>query len=188
MPHLLLVDDNADHLFLTRRALRGVGMECTGVQTAEAAVEAIRGAPYDMILLDHNLPGMKGSELIARIRSLGIDTPVIMVTGGGSEQLAVDALKAGALDYIVKTEGYLTALPPRIQRALTQHGLASENRQLEAERQAAVAQVTSHARRLRALQQASLKINSSLRPRDVRSQAVNQAAALLESEMAAFFL
>ena len=188
MPHLLLVDDNADHLFLTRRALRNSGIESTGVQTAEAALDALRGTSYDMILLDHNLPGMKGSELIAKIREMGIETPVVMVTGGGSEELAVDALKAGALDYIVKNEGYLSALPPRIHRAISQHQLDVANRKLEKQRQEAAAQANEHARRLKALQQASLKINSSLQPRDVRTQAVNQAAALLDSEKAAFFL
>ena len=188
MSHLLLVDDNADHLFLTRRALRGAGIETTGVQTAEAAIEAIQQQRFDMILLDHNLPGMKGAQLIASIRARGFDTPVVMVTGGGSEQLAVDALKSGALDYIVKTEGYLTSLAPRIQRAISQHQLEIENRKLESERQAAVAEANEHARRLKALQQASVRINGSLRPRDVRTQAVNQAAALLDTDMAAFFL
>src|SRR5690348_7399540 len=133
MPHVLLVDDNEDHVFLTRRALRGAGMEASAVRTAEQAIDALRSQPFDMILLDHNLPGMKGSELIARVRAEGIETPVIMVTGGGSEQLAVDALKSGALDYIVKNEGYLTSLPPRVQRAIAQHRLELENRTLDLE-------------------------------------------------------
>lgn len=188
MSHLLLVDDNADHLFLTRRALRSSGIESTAVQTAEAAMEAFSSGTYDMIVLDQNLPGMKGSELIGNIRALGIDTPVIMVTGGGSEQLAVDALKSGALDYIVKSDGYLTTLPTRIQRAIAQHHLELANRKLEVERQAAVERIEEHARRLRSLQQASHRINSSLQPRDVRAEAVQQAASLLDTEMAAFFL
>ena len=188
MPHLLLVDDNADHLFLTRRALRSAGIDSTGFETAESALDALRARQFDMIVVDHNLPGMKGAELISRIRALDIDTPVVMVTGGGSEQLAVDALKAGALDYIVKTDGYLTSLPPRIRRALAQHELEQANRQLEREREEAIAKASEHARRLRDLQQASLRINSSLQPRDVRTQAVNLAASLLDADMAAFFL
>jgi signal transduction histidine kinase/DNA-binding response OmpR family regulator len=188
MPHLLIVDDNADHLFLTRRVLRSAAIDTTAVQTAEAALEAIQSQEFDMILLDHNLPGMKGAELIARIRAMSIETPVVMVTGGGSEQLAVDALKAGALDYIIKNDGYLATLAPRIQKAIAQHQLEMATRKLEREREAAVAQAREHARRLRSLQQASLRLNSSLQPRDVRSQAVNQAASLLDTDMAAFFL
>lgn len=83
------------------------------VSTAdEALVKLKETEKYKVILMDYRLPGMDALELIKTIRQqLKLNTPIILVTGQGSEELAVQALKLGANDYLTKSENYLVRLP-----------------------------------------------------------------------------
>ncbi|MEM7802328.1 MAG: hybrid sensor histidine kinase/response regulator [Chloroflexota bacterium] len=77
----------------------------------------------DLIVMDHNLPGQSGVEGCAALREMGIRTPIIVLTGSGSEYTAVQALKVGADDYIIKdvTGGYLSILVTIIPEVLQRH-------------------------------------------------------------------
>lgn len=86
------------------------------VSTADEALARLKSTEkYKVILMDYRLPGMDALELIKTIRqTLRLDIPVILVTGQGSEELAVQALKLGANDYLTKSENYLIRLPSLI--------------------------------------------------------------------------
>ncbi len=85
------------------------------------------GDKYDLLLLDYRLPGMNALELLKDIRQAkGLDIPVILTTGHGDEEVALQALKLGAYDYVVKSEGYLYRLPAALENAIYQTRLAKE--------------------------------------------------------------
>ena len=126
---VLVVDDNLDHRRLIGLRLAKLGL--TDVREAgsgEAALERLEGVT--LVVCDYQLPGMNGLETLAEIRRRS-DASVIMVTGAGSETLVVEALRAGAVDYLVKNPGFLDALPLVIERAWRHHDLAVRAAELE---------------------------------------------------------
>lgn len=98
----LIVDDETA---LSRNIAQYLARHGYHTQTAETAEDALRelaDCKPNVILLDFNLPGMNGLEFLARTRASDPEVKVIMCTGHGSEQVAVDAMKAGAYDYLIK--------------------------------------------------------------------------------------
>ncbi len=72
---------------------------------------------YDILLISYHLPDMNALELLKEIREVhSLDIPVVFVTGHGDEEIALQALRLGAMDYIVKTGGYLFKLPPILEK------------------------------------------------------------------------
>ena len=134
---VLIVDDDADHVDLVRRALRRheLAFEVTHARDGFACLEALASRAYSIVLLDYRLPRMTGLEVLARIHERGLSVPVVIATGQGDERIAVEAMKAGAIDYVVKTAGYFATLPTVLHKVLKQHELALENTRLYAEAQ-----------------------------------------------------
>lgn len=90
---------------------------------------------WDVILLDYHLPGMNALDAIREISRLGDHPPIIVITGQGDEEVAIQALRLGALDYIIKNPGYLFELAPAIQNAYHQAKVNREHKALvESER------------------------------------------------------
>jgi len=104
--------------------------------------------PYDVLLIDHHMPGMGGLEVLETLGTWNPVPPTIMVTGHGDEAIAVEAMKRGASDYIVKdVDGrYLALLPAVVSRALQQHRLAEQKRQAEAALQETLATLEERVR------------------------------------------
>lgn len=168
---LLLVDDNADQADLVRRALERhrPPFAVTVVGDGFACLDALAGGQYAAVLLDYSLPRLNGIQVLERIRSGGNAVPVVMVTGQGDERVAVEALKGGATDYVLKTSGYLATLPTVVQNALRQSALAAENERLAEE-------TRSRLRDTEALLDMARSLNSTLEF-DALLQNVAQAAA-----------
>lgn len=101
---ILLVDDEDAHRRLERDILSGVQYELTDAHCGEVALQLLREQPFDVVLLDSNMPGMNGDEVCRRIRNeLGLDLlPVIMVTGNTSRDDFLKSMQAGANDFIRK--------------------------------------------------------------------------------------
>lgn len=87
-----------------RRTLRAAGLDATLTEASDyaAALVALGERAFDCVLLDYRLPGIDGLAALRDLRERGIIAPVVMLTGQGDEQLAVDIMKAGALDYLKK--------------------------------------------------------------------------------------
>lgn len=103
---LLVVDDDRVDRISIRRALSRAGFEAV-VDEAESVSEAltrVNADAYDCVFLDYNLPGGSGLTLLRSVREAGVDTPVVMLTGQGDERVAVALMKAGAADYVPKSE------------------------------------------------------------------------------------
>lgn len=132
---ILLVDDNADHRELMGAALLEASPDtiieeaasgATALQLLEAGLDS-----YDLILLDYSLPGNDGLEILHQINKNESPPPVVVVTGRGDEEIAVQVMKAGAYDYMVKGNDYLTRIPVIAQRAVEAHNLKFEQHQAE---------------------------------------------------------
>lgn len=134
---VLLVEDDQDHAELTVSILQDLKrrddyqFRVDVAKTGEECLKAISDDQYDTILLDYSLPRMSGIEVLEKIRGMGIETPVIIVTGYGDEKVAVNSMKSGAYDYVVKEQGYLKSLPNVLRRVIDQYGQMQEKRCLE---------------------------------------------------------
>lgn len=115
---VLLIEDNEDHVMLARRALEERGHMVTAVVGGAAAADALGKEQFDVVAADYQLPDITGLEALRQIRERDKTLPVVMVTGWGSEQVAVEALKEGAADYVVKTPGYERELARALELAV----------------------------------------------------------------------
>jgi two-component system, NtrC family, response regulator AtoC len=125
-PTLLIVDDEK----ATREGLRAALEERYDVYIAEdakAAMNLLESENFDVMLTDFRLPNEDGMKLIARAKSLSRPPICILMTAYGSEELAVDAMKRGADDYIAKGRLQIDELEMRIARALKNQKLETEN-------------------------------------------------------------
>ncbi len=125
---LILEDEPAD-VELTLRSLResGVDTVCDVVRTAKEFTELVQKNSYDVILADYKLPGWNGMESVEILRREGLDVPVILVSGALGELTAVECMKQGAADYILKDN--LSRLPESVRRAMREARLRQEHQQ-----------------------------------------------------------
>ncbi|WP_035993007.1 hybrid sensor histidine kinase/response regulator [Leptolyngbya sp. KIOST-1] len=102
---ILLVDDDAvDRMAICRALSRAdLAVQVTEVNNAQEAIDCLNSAAYDCVFLDYRLPEQDGLSLIRQWRSEGVTIPLVVLTGQGDEQIAVDLMKAGASDYLIKT-------------------------------------------------------------------------------------
>ncbi|HKW91100.1 MAG TPA: response regulator [Methylomirabilota bacterium] len=150
---MLLVEDDLDQAEMVARTLRRQDgpFEVTAVADGSACLHALTQHTYELVLLDYSLPRMNGLEVLAEIRRRGASVPVVMVTGQGDERVAVEAMRTGAADYVIKSGGYLTTLPTVIRKVLKQHELAGENARLYAQTQQTLAELQARQAHLEAL-------------------------------------
>jgi signal transduction histidine kinase len=127
--NILLVDDDEVDRLAVERALRSAGLNATVHEavTVDAAISALGGGVFDCVLLDYQLPGGDGLDVLRTVKNDDHATPVIILTGQGDEQTAVEFMKAGADDYLAKSALSADRLAQSIR-------YATERRQLEQER------------------------------------------------------
>jgi signal transduction histidine kinase len=128
----LLVEDNPLDVELVQRELRRAEFDFTSVavQTPEDFTREVRDHCPQIVLADYNLPQWRGMEAVEILRSENLDVPVILVSGALGEVNAVECLKQGATDYVLK--GALTRLPVAIRRALQERELREQRKEAEA--------------------------------------------------------
>src|SRR5512138_1561509 len=126
IPTLLIVDDEKT----TREGLRAALEDRYDVYLADdarTAIDLLEKESFDVLLTDFRLPSEDGMKLIARAKSLPKPPVCILMTAYGSEELAVEAMKRGADDYIAKGRLQIDELEMRIAKALRQQNLEAEN-------------------------------------------------------------
>jgi PAS domain S-box-containing protein len=113
-----MVEDSEDDAALLERELRRGGYEPLSkrVDTAAAMSAELRGQEWDMVISDYVMPKFSGLEALTLLKESGLDLPFIIISGKIGEETAVEAMKAGAHDYIMKDK--LTRLIPTVQREL----------------------------------------------------------------------
>jgi len=138
-PYILVVDDDVALLQALPQALylRIDGVKVDTTDSAQEALGLVQEYDYDAIVCDIKMPGMDGLVLLEKIKELRPDTPTLLITGHGEHDLAVQALRGGAYDFIQKPidRDYLVAA---LQRAIHTHQLRRQviEQQLELERYA----------------------------------------------------
>jgi polar amino acid transport system substrate-binding protein len=124
---VLLVEDDIDYAKLVKKRLRNFNpqFQIETTSSADSCMEKISSKEhvYEAIILDYQLPEYDGLDILGRIKHEGIDVPVVMVSGQGSEMVAVEALKKGAYDYLIKDKNFLSVLPNVLQKTIEKHQL-----------------------------------------------------------------
>ena len=117
---VLCVEDEALDRQLIRHALEreSADFEVIEAVSRESFLERLAHSTFDVILTDFNIMGFEGLDVIHEVKERGLDAPVIVVTGTGSEEIAVSALKEGAEDYVIKSPHHIAQLPQTIARVL----------------------------------------------------------------------
>ncbi len=130
---VLYVDDDRATARLLQRKLTGAGYEVDLAYDGEEGLSKWLAGSYDVLALDHNMPKKNGLEVIRELAAGGPLPPTIMITGLGDEMIAVEAMKLGADDYIMKDTGayYLGLVAHRISDALARRRMLQEKRQAE---------------------------------------------------------
>jgi two-component system sensor histidine kinase/response regulator len=102
--NILIVEDNpADYLLLQRHLQQqGLSARCFRVASNQALDDALGSESWDVVLSDYNLPGMEFVDVFQRIRAKSADLPVILVSGSVGEEKAVELLRMGLNDFILK--------------------------------------------------------------------------------------
>lgn len=115
---VLLVEDNPDEAIIIMKALNDEGktFSVEHVDTGEKAIEKFNETYYDIVLLDYLLPGTNGIEILRKIKEDNSEIPVIMFTGADDREIAVEAMKLGASDYLIKSVELYKKLPNIIRQ------------------------------------------------------------------------
>ncbi len=102
LARLLVVDDEENMVHFLTKLLRAEGFEVEGVGTGEAALERLRAAPFELVLTDLKLPDTDGIEILKGARELQPEAVVVLITAYGTIESAIEAMRAGAYDYVSK--------------------------------------------------------------------------------------
>src|SRR5258708_21097014 len=102
MSRLLIVDDDANTLASLSRAFRWAGEEAVVADGGPRALELFKAGSFDLIFSDVVMPGMDGIALLEEIRAAGVTTPVVMISGQATVDMAVRAPKLGAVGFLAK--------------------------------------------------------------------------------------
>ncbi len=129
---VLIADDEKNMRWVLGQALTADGYEVLEAQDGKSALEIVNESPPDLMILDHKMPAPDGMEVLRRVRSKNLLFPVIMLTAHGNVALAVEAMKAGATEYLTKPFD-LEELKLAIDKALRIGDLAAEVQRLREE-------------------------------------------------------
>jgi signal transduction histidine kinase len=115
---ILVVDDDEGLLILMAEALRAEGYEVATADSGQAALAWLATQTPDLMLLDLKLRDIDGPALLEKLQRTETDIPFLVVTGQGDEKAAVEVMKRGALDYVMKDTALLDLLPTIVRRTL----------------------------------------------------------------------
>jgi PAS domain S-box-containing protein len=137
--NLLIVDDSEDDAILITRALEREGFKITHkrVDSAKDLSAALDESLWDLILSDYSMPAFTGADALELCRQKAFDAPFIIVSGRIGEEVAVDMMKAGASDYVMKDD------LPRLAPAVTRELAAARERKIRRQAQLAMAHLAS---------------------------------------------
>jgi putative nucleotidyltransferase with HDIG domain len=170
---LVIEDSEADARLLLREIQRGgYEVDSERVETAGAMQAALARQPWDLIICDFSLPSFSAPKALELLKKSNIDLPFIIVSGTIGEESAVNALKAGAHDFIIK--GNFARLIPAIQRELNDAAVRRERRERERELEA-IARVSSHLRTAKTFD-------------EMLSRLLDQTISLVEAEAGSIWL
>lgn len=118
MKKILIVEDDPGVLRLLEKKLSRIGYEVHSAALGESAISACQNTQIDLMLLDYRLPDMSSENIIETLLSLSSCPPFMIMTGFGDEAIAVDMMKLGAEDYLVKDSNFYNNIPAVLQKVM----------------------------------------------------------------------
>ncbi len=130
---VLLIDDDEVDRATVKRAFKGTDLNCdiTECEDAGVAIRMLKAQQFDCVFLDYLLPGTDGLMLLRKLRAEGISTPIVIITSQGDEKIAVKMMKAGATDYLIKTQLNAHSIVQIIRNAVRIQEIDSQRIQTE---------------------------------------------------------
>ncbi len=125
-PNILVIDDEQGNREALTLLLKGAGYQVRSAGSGEEALSILRQTTFDIVITDLFLPGVSGIDILKQVKNDAPDTNVIVITGQGSAETAVEAMKQGAFDYITKPLNF-EELKVQINKALEKTRLLAEN-------------------------------------------------------------
>ncbi|MBI4004082.1 MAG: response regulator [Candidatus Omnitrophica bacterium] len=177
---VLLFEDDEGQALLTREALEKEACVVDVCRTGREGLDRLFGKDYDVYLIDMQLPDIRGIEVLRRLKTIKPAAVSVIVTGHGDEAAAVEAMKLGADDYLVKSPymGHLATLPIVIRESL-------ERRQLKGEREQLQTELWEHARLLQERNAELRRANEELKRLDqLKSDLVSMVSHELRTPLA----
>lgn len=134
--HILIVEDNPADITIIGRQLAKYDYDIDFATSGEDALRSLREKRYDMVVTDYSMPGMTGLDVLDKMKEAGYDMPAVIMTGAGSERLAVEAMKRGAGDYLIKSvdPSWLEVFPSVVQRNIEKYRMVKEKEKIEEEK------------------------------------------------------
>ena len=127
---ILVVDDEESIRGILNETLSMLGYEIIEASSAEEALKELKAHRFDLVMSDIRMAGLSGIQLLERIKGLGLDPEVIIMTSNASLETALEAIRLGAYDYLLKPFEALDYIATVVNRAVERRRLASENRRL----------------------------------------------------------
>ncbi len=118
IPNIIVTEDDESLNHLMQRILQREGFITTGALSGSDAIERVAETEDPLLILDYGLPDMSGKDVIQTLSRKKKDVPFLLVTGKGNQHIAVDMMKRGAKDYIIKDEGFIEDLPLKVKSVL----------------------------------------------------------------------
>ncbi|MCJ8237060.1 response regulator [Peteryoungia algae] len=185
---VLYIDDDAAIARLVQKHLGRLGHEVSHAENPTTALERMHSEGFDVVVLDHYLRHGTGHEVLAQMRESKVDLPVVYVTGSNEAQVAIEAIKAGAADYVIKTvsDDFLSLLTSAIEQSVANAQLraakakADEEIRLGKERaEALLAEVNHRVANSLALVASLLRLQiSSARSEEVKAELAETQARI----------
>jgi signal transduction histidine kinase len=184
---IIIVDDEQRMCDSLSALLTDDGYTVATFQKATDAVEAIRGERVDLVVTDIKMPELDGIELLKIVKEVDEEIPVILMTGYASLDTAVEAVAAGAYDYLMKPIEF-TALELAVRRALDKRKAAIDRRQLLERLKLATLLQERRINELNALYEAGKSIGSAANLKDLLRQLVTLASTVTEARIGSIML
>lgn len=180
---ILIVEDNTDHATLAKICLQKAGFAHIDiVDSADKCRAILKERVFDIILLDYDLPNENGLAILRRLQEdHSTEAAIVLVTGHGHEKIAVEAMKAGAFDYVVKSGDYPGVLPNIVKRVFEKFQIYRDKKRMEEE-------IVLRNQELLALNSVSNVLNESLILEEILVSAVDSIARHLDLDAVAVYL
>jgi len=180
---ILVVDDEANVRDLLERVCSRDGYEVATAQDGEAAIAYLERDSFDLAIVDLSLPDIHGIEVLRRAKELDPFAEVIILTGHGGLQSALEALRLGAYDYLQKMDLDLEALSHTISQALDRRRLVRQNERLLGDIQEANRELQlRRLHQLEHIQDISKALTGALRPRDIAQIFIRSILSLVNCD------
>ena len=178
---IIVVDDDQALARLVQKELQRLGYNTAVAANGAQAIECIANNPVKLLLVDYRLPDMTGDKVIKTMTERGYNFPFIVVTGQGDEETAVEMMKLGARDYLVKDSTFIDRLPQAIERTLEQ--FAIEQKLAEAEEE-----VKRSSRRVQALYTVGQAVGRSLDIDKLLTQSLKATLDVMNTDVGGIYI